>query len=168
MAADDLAPCVNRSSVTLVLTGLVKHVLAFCEERFQVPVPFPCVNIIEYANTFLCFLKKKKISAHEVLILGGQPPWGFDEIHFLAEANPVYLWRHREQFPGPLVWTLSEVGPLVCPSNNMDTADEGPISLNVSKSSKQSYCPNRNFSSDCYKLLHMPQQLCCRGMCKNL
>ena len=41
---------------------------------------------------------------------------------------------------------------------------------------KKIVCANSNFIllsskfywSDCYKILHMPRQLCCRGMCKNL
>ena len=48
--ADDLAPCIARSSLTTVLFMLDKQVLAFHEEGFQLPVPLQCWEAMENAE----------------------------------------------------------------------------------------------------------------------
>ena len=45
MAVDALAPCVTRSSATIVLNMQDKWILDFCKEGFQLPVPSPCWEI---------------------------------------------------------------------------------------------------------------------------
>ena len=56
---------------------------------------------------------------------------------------------------------------------SMDKIDLGPVSLTVSPSQFKfdgnsiSLSP-RFLYSDCYKILYMARQLCCRGMCKIL
>ena len=56
MATDALAPCVTRSSPTMVLTMQDKEVLVFGKEEFQLPELSQCFKMVENANDILIFL----------------------------------------------------------------------------------------------------------------
>ena len=68
MAADDLAPCVARSSAAMVLTKQDKQVLIYHKDTFQLPVPSQWWEIIENANVF--YVSRNKLSTTRV---NGEP-----------------------------------------------------------------------------------------------
>ena len=53
MAADNLVPCITRSSAFMILIMWVYHVLVFSKESFQLHVQFQCWPVVENINIFL-------------------------------------------------------------------------------------------------------------------
>ena len=56
MTADDLAPCIARSSAAMVLIMEDEQIHVFHEVGFQLPVPSQCWEMKQNANIFLCIL----------------------------------------------------------------------------------------------------------------
>ena len=57
MAADALAPCIARSSATMVLTVQGKWIFVFHEDEFQLPTPSQWWVMIKYVNIHWWYLK---------------------------------------------------------------------------------------------------------------
>ena len=57
MAADNLVPCVARSSTPTVLNVKYMRVLVLYEVRFQLPQPFQSLEMLENSEITLYFFK---------------------------------------------------------------------------------------------------------------
>ena len=58
MTADALAPCVAKSTASMILTVQDKYILVFLKKIFQLTAPSQCWEMIQIdANIFLFFLK---------------------------------------------------------------------------------------------------------------
>ena len=57
MDADDLAPCVARSSATMVLNLQYEQVIVFHKEWFQPLVPFWCKEMIKKYQIYIILRK---------------------------------------------------------------------------------------------------------------
>ena len=65
MTVDVLAFSVARTSAAMVLTVQYSYVLVFLEERFQLPVPSQCWEIIENINIYF-FVSHRKFNTTRV------------------------------------------------------------------------------------------------------